>query len=387
VAGFQHILVRGDDALPSAQDRLAFRIAAVFVCVAVCFAVALFPGLARADDSAPLSEPPPGYAMEREGNVRWTYPLSASDEVSALRAFQRLAWQRVVNELGAPVSDVLDIRVALNPEQMQALAPAKSTLPGYADGIAFPKSGLVLLTLTAPETFFRPDMNRVLTHELSHVALERAVRGNPVPRWFSEGVAVHQAGESSLTRIETLWNATLRGKLLTLSELSEKFPNNSHNQIDLAYAQSADFVGFMLDGRDEHGHFQALLKELALGRPFADAVQTTYRVPLSYLEREWRSGLQRHYGRWPALFMGLTFVWVLGAVLLGVAFVRTRLRHRATLRRWAIEEAPILSAPPAPPQPTGATQSSVDEFFDNRRTQSDSGVPTVVHDGQHHTLH
>jgi hypothetical protein len=63
------------------------------------------------------------------------------------------------------------------------------------------------------------------------------------------------------------------------------------------------------------------------------------------------------------------------------------MRHRATLRRWAIEEAPILSVPPPVPQVTGASGSSVDEFFDNRRTQSDSGVPTVVHDGQHHTLH
>jgi hypothetical protein len=375
-----------------AQDCLALRTTALRVAALmgwVCAVCCLLVGSARGDDgsdTAPILEPPLGYATEREGNARWTYPLSAADEVGALRAYQRLAWRRVVAELGVPVSDALDIRVALNPEQMQTLAPPKSALPGYADGIAFPKSGVVLLTLTAPETFFRPDMNRVLTHELSHVALERAVRGAAVPRWFSEGVAVHQAGESSLTRIETLWNATLRGKLLSLAELSNAFPN-SHSQIDLAYAQSADFVGFMLDGRDERGHFQALLRELAKGRSFADAVQSTYHVPLSYLEREWRAGLQRHYGRWPALFMGLTFVWVLGAGLLGVAFVRTRLRDRATLRRWAIEEAPILSAPPPPPQPAGATQSSVDEFFDNRRTQSDSGVPTVVHDGQHHTLH
>ncbi|HET6339192.1 MAG TPA: peptidase MA family metallohydrolase [Polyangiales bacterium] len=376
VAGFRQIL---------AQDSLAFRLAALVICAAT----GLLVGSARADDSAqaaPLTDPPAGYATEREGNVRWTYPLSAADEVGALRTYQRLAWRRVVSELGASVSDTLDIRVALNPEQMQTLAPPNSALPGYADGIAFPKSGLVLLTLTAPETFFRPDMNRVLTHELSHVALERAVRGAALPRWFSEGVAVHQAGESSLTRIETLWNATLRGNLLSLAELSNAFPNG-HSQIDLAYAQSADFVGFMLDGHDERGHFHALLRELANGKAFPEAVQATYHVPLSYLEREWRAGLQRHFGRWPALFMGLTVVWVLGAVLLGIAFVRTRLRHRATLRRWAIEEAPILSAPPPPPQPAGATQSSVDEFFENRRTQSDSGVPTVIHDGQHHTLH
>lgn len=376
VAGFRHI---------PAHDRLAYRVASLVVCVMCCLML-IFSGRAHADTAAPLGELPPGYAMEREGEVRWTYPLSATDEVNALRAYQRVAWRRVISELGVAVSDELDIRVAVNPEQMALLAPPKSALPGYADGIAFPKLGLVLLTLTAPETFFRPDMNRVLTHELSHVALERAVRGAAVPRWFSEGVAVHQAGESSLTRIETLWNATFRGKLLSLAELSQAFPNN-HGEIDLAYAQSADFVGFMLDGRDERGHFQALLRELAQGRPFIDSVQSAYHVPLSYLEREWRASLQRKFGRWPALFMGLTFVWVIGAVLLAAAFVRARLRHRATLRRWAIEEAPILSAPPPPPQPAGATQSSVDEFFDNRRAQNDSGVPTVVHDGQHHTLH
>jgi hypothetical protein len=378
VAGFRQILTQGS---------LAFHIAAAVICAACCLSSGS--ALANDDPHDPQTEPldpPPGYTSERTGNVRWTYPLSAADEVGSLRAYQKLAWQRVVAELGVKVSDSLDIRVALNPEQMQTLAPPKSALPGYADGIAFPKTGLVLLTLTAPETFFRPDMNRVLTHELSHVALERAVNGAAVPRWFSEGVAVHQAGESSLTRIETLWNATLRGKLLSLAELSNAFPAD-HGQIDLAYAQSADFVGFMLDGRDERGHFQSLLRELANGRPFADAVQATYHVPLSYHEREWRAGLQRHYGRWPALFMGLTFVWVIGAALLGIAFVRARLRARATLRRWAIEEAPILSAPPPIPQPAGATQSSVDEFFDNRRTQTDSGVPTVIHDGQQHTLH
>jgi hypothetical protein len=380
-------------ALLGSSNLPAYSPAAVGILVSV--ASLAVPSGARADEkpappaatlATPLLEPPPGYAMERDGNVRWTYPLSASDEVAALRAYQKVAWRRVVNELGAPVSDELDIRVALNPEQMQALAPPKSPLPGYADGVAFPKAGLVLLTLTAPETFFRPDMNRVLTHELSHVALERAVRGGAIPRWFSEGVAVHQAGESSLARIQTLWNATLRGQLLSLQELSTSFPRD-HSQVDLAYAQSADFVGYMLEGQDEQDHFQALLRELALGRPFAEAVQATYHVPLSYLEREWRSTLQRHYGRWPALFMGLTVFWVLGAALLAVAYVRTRMRHRATLRRWAIEEAPILTAPPPAPQPSGATQSSVDEFFDNRRSQTDSGVPTVVHDGQHHTLH
>jgi Peptidase MA superfamily len=335
---------------------------------------------------APVSEPPPGYASEQHGNIRWTYPLSAADEVETLRKGQKAAWQRVASELGARIPDQLDIRVALNPEQMQMLAPPRSSVPGYADGVAYPASGLILLTLTSPESFIRPDMARVLVHEMSHVALHRAVEGRPIPRWFSEGVAVHQAGESSLTRIQTLWDGTLRGNVLSLDELSRAFPKN-HHEIDLAYAQSADFVEFMLASRDERYRFHSLLRSVGEGLAFSDAVHANYHVPLGYLEREWRSTLQRRFGRWPALFMGLTFVWVLGATLLVAAYVRTRIRRRATLRRWAIEEAPILNALPPAPAAGSPPQSSVDDFFDNRRAQNETGVPTVVHDGQHHTLH
>src|SRR5262249_22829786 len=144
----------------------------------------------------------------------------------------------------------LDIRIALAPEQMRALVGPHTPLPGYANGIAFPEAGLVLLTLTEPETFLRPDLQAVLTHELSHVALYRAVRGAALPRWFSEGVAVQQAQESSLNRIRTLWEGTLRGSLLPLDSLANAFPTR-HADIDLAYAQSADFVGYMLSGGDE----------------------------------------------------------------------------------------------------------------------------------------
>jgi hypothetical protein len=342
----------------------------------------------RAANTHPL---PAGYAVETDGAVRWTFPLAAADEVRALRTSQARTWRRVVAELGVSLPSNLDIRVAVAPEQMRALVAPYTPLPGYADGIAFPEAGLILLTLTEPETFLRPDMQAVLTHELSHVALFRAVRGAALPRWFSEGVAVQQARESSFNRTRTLWEGTLRGGLLSLDALSNAFPVR-HSDIDLAYAESADFVGFMMSGGDERSRFRSLLRELAQGGAFPDAIQTAYHVPLGYMEREWRATLTQRFGRWPVLFMGLTSIWVLGAVLLVVGYARARARHRSTLQRWAIEEAPVaspaVSAPPPPPAaPAGAVQSSLDDFFDNRRTKHDPGVPTVVHDGRSHTLH
>jgi hypothetical protein len=333
-------------------------------------------------------ELPAGFATQTDGPVRWTYPISAEDDVRALRAVQARTWRRIVAELGVSISPDLDIRVALNTEQMRGLVPAHTPLPGYADGFALPDAGIILLTLTEPETFLRPDLQTVLAHELSHVALQRAVRGASLPRWFSEGVAVQQADESSFARMRTLWEGTLRGSLLSLDALAGAFPAR-HIEVGLAYAESADFVGFMLSGGDERARFRGLLRELAGGRPFPEAVQTAYHVPIGYMEREWRATLTQRFGRWPVLFMGLTSIWVLGAVLLVVGYARARARHRSTLQRWAIEEAPIVtpSAASAPPPPAGAVQSSLDDFFDNRHAKHDPGIPTIVHDGQSHTLH
>jgi hypothetical protein len=38
--------------------------------------------------------------------------------------------------------------------------------------------------------------------------------------------------------------------------------------------------------------------------------------------------------------------------------------------------------------PAGAVQSSLDDFFDSRHVgKAEPGIPTIVHDGQSHTLH
>jgi Peptidase MA superfamily len=370
----------------SSLAKLALS-ALVLLLASAVHAQALLPSVPAQLNPAEL---PVGYVTQTEGAVRWTYPLAAEDEVRSLRALQPKTWRRIVGEFGVAVAPALDIRVARNPKQMRALVPANTPLPGYADGIAFPETGLVLLTLTEPETFLRPDLQTVLTHELSHVALYRAVGGVALPRWFSEGVAVQQAQESSFGRVKTLWEGTLRRNLLSLDALSEHFPAR-RGEVDLAYAESADFVGFLLSGGGERARFRSLLQQLSQRHAFPEAIEAAYHVPLGYMEREWRAELTQRFGRWPMLFMGLTFLWVLGALLLVIGYLRTRARDRATLQRWAIEEQPVLAVvgpvSAQPVAPTGAVQSSVDDFFDNRHAKHDPGIPTIVHDGQSHTLH
>lgn len=354
---------------------------------------------------------PGGYVMEAQGRVRWMYPEAAQDEIAQLQQELPAAHKTLERALGISVASAWDIRVARQADEMAALAPGHH-VPDYAIGVAYPEEGLILLSLAAPFTFDRPDLSRLLVHELAHVALHHAVRGQPLPRWFNEGVAIHLAGERSITRLRVLWEAAVRGKLQPLETLSRTFPG-THHDVNVSYAQSADLVEHMLSGVDEESRFKQLLGSIRQGQSFEQAVHTAYGVSMGYIEREWRNSLLRRFGRWPSVLSGLTFLWALTAVLLLVGYIRARRRHHRTLARWSIEEAQeaqlleeaqLLQETSALQENQGSQNASVqiavsdgqaarsqrlDDFLDrfNQRTKADAEIPTVEHDGQSHTLH
>jgi hypothetical protein len=183
-----------------------------------------------------------------------------------------------------------------------------------------------------------------------------------------------------------LWEGSVQGRLIPLEALSNAFPARPH-QVNLAYAQSADFVAFLREGEDNLQRFYKLIDLLRTGTAFDKAVFSAYHVPLGYLEREWRYSLQRRFGRLPLLLTGVGTVWVFTSILLFVAYIKTKRKHAAMLRRWAQEEAEAakltqsVQSPPvlhsAPPIPVEIQQPKHDS----------SGVPTVQYDGRSYTLH
>lgn len=343
---------------------------------------------ARADQGNAL---PPGYEVRTEDTVRWTFPKAAASEVDALRVARRRVWPQLAMQLGVDLEPSIDIRIAVNPDDMNALAPPGRSLPAYASGVAFPAEGIILLSFTAPETWIRPDMETLLVHELSHVALHRALNGHAVPRWFAEGLAIAHSGEHSLARIRTLWAASLEGGLIPLRELSSGF-GARHGEVDLAYSQAADFVGFMMDTEARAAQLRALSGRLAAGEAFQPAFAAAYGTSLADFEYSWRVHVAQRFGRWPSILSGLTVVWALAALLLVVGYLRVRGRQRRTLQRWALEEAPLEQPepsatlqPPPPPLPRNAADVVLDAWVDQQR--HDAGIPTIVHEGRSYTLH
>ena len=327
-----------------------------------------------------LPTPPDGYETQHIGSVVWTFPEAERGRVSELIEDFDQRWAEVENDFGVAIDDQLVIRVARNPREMRAMAPVGAPPPDYATGVAYSRWGVILLTMSAPQTWEPPDLEVVLVHELSHVALYRAVLGNPMPRWFNEGVAIHQSEVRLLPRMESLLRAAAQRSMLRLSELDKHFPDHPH-EVNIAYAQSADVVGFLRRSNNDERRFHRLVQSLRDGETFDTALATAYGWTRVGLERQWRESLRTRYRILPALFAGST-IWVAAAILVVFAYRRRRRYHHLKLEQMAyreqLEAVAAASEPPPPPLSQPAPAADV---------VADTSVPIVEHDGKSHTLH
>ncbi|MCB9626670.1 MAG: hypothetical protein H6725_04800 [Sandaracinaceae bacterium] len=350
-----------------------------------------------------LPDTPADYTREVVGTVTWDYPTQATEPTRELIAAWRPAWDAIETDLGEALDSRMTIRVARNADEMRALAPVGLPPPEYAAGVTYPALGLVLLTFTAPHGVEPPDIQKVLVHELSHLALFRAVQGNPVPRWFAEGLAIQQAGELSFERAKVLMRATYGSERIPLRELSERFPTRAYD-VDLAYAQSADIVRFLLDDPRGTVKLRRLVRELRTGATFADALEHAYYMRPAELEREWIADLSSRNRLFP-LLLGGGVAWTLAALLLPIAYLRRRRRARdllaAMARREAQERAERLRelietlrarqavwvVPTAPLLNAAEGEGSDPTPLRQEAASSDGAVPVVRVGDETHTLH
>jgi len=345
----------------------------------------------RVDSKLAIPPPPAGFNTHDGGWVRFAYEPSLRERVQPLITQADSARADLVRRFGRPVLSKVTVYVARTPGEMASLAPEGAPFPRYAAGVAYSDIGFVLLTLHPVDPNARHDLGEVFRHELAHVALHDAVDGRPVPRWLNEGLAVFASGEGSITRLQTLWTATVANELMPLSRLERTFPTDAVG-VSVAYAQAADVVRFLIR-REDQQRFVTMLERIRKGQEFDSALKDSYGLDLATLEFEWREDVSRRYTFWPALFSG-SLIWVGAMGLFVFAWRRRKKRADATLARWEREEAaedelrrrlreaeagrvriviardPRAEALPMPPPPEEGVE-----------------VPRVEHDGRWHTLH
>jgi hypothetical protein len=287
------------------------------------------------DDGLQLPRPPEHFEQRHHGWLELAYAPSLAHWIEPLIKEAEAFKSEVNARLGHTGLDHVYVRLAEDADQMLQLAPAGAPYPAYAEGVAYSRLGLILLSGEPQHPAEDYDLLTTFRHELAHVALYDSIEKHSVPLWFNEGLAIHLSRENAFARSRALWGATVSDDLLPLRQLDQRFPSDVVG-VPLAYAQSADVVRYLLRTQDQE-RFRLMIKRLARGQAFEAALNDSYGMDLYNLESAWREDVKGRFTLWPVLFSG-TVLWTLAVVLVTLAWRRKRARQKQVLERWEREE-------------------------------------------------
>ncbi len=264
--------------------------------------------------------------------------LAAHVAATAPRVFERI----YLDLEGLPRPQTIEIRLVKASSSLQAVAPEGARVPEWAIGVAFPRVGVIAVaTRRGSESI---SVDNTLAHELAHLALGAALGGR-APRWLDEGFAYLHSSDWSFARTQTLTGMAWTGNRYRLFELDRTFPPGE-NEAGRAYAQAYDFVAFLAKrgryaDREDDGNrypFREFLAGIAARNGVQNAAIDAFGVGLDDLEAEWWNSVRQRY-MWAFVGLFTLFVWVVGAALLVLGYVRRRRQNARRLAQMAIEEA------------------------------------------------
>lgn len=277
---------------------------------------------------------PADYVEVRRGEVSIAYPRAMAPLAAPIVERAESDARALRAQLGVESAPTLRVRVVPDIAALRALAPRNAPPPDYAVGVAYPTISLALVSVRQHDQSATPSVQKVFRHELAHVMLGLATNHAPVPRWFAEGLAIEQAAERTFERMERLAMASFSGGLIPWRTLDGSF-SEGHGEVDVAYAQSADMVNWLIRMQGP-ARLPVLTMHLRAGVPFEGAVRETWGRTLAGMESEWRDDARTRFTLAPLWSGG--FLGIAGAALTMAAVMRRRSRAKKTLARWDREE-------------------------------------------------
>lgn len=280
-----------------------------------------------------LGAPRPELVTGERRTARFRVLHTERTRKAAAQLAERLEAERdaFVAILGRDWPGITEVRLGAGRAELEGLALPGGRPPSWAIALAYPSHGIILLDALQLSS---AEGNETLRHELAHVALGGIGAG--WPRWFQEGLAQHLTGErTSLAHYTTLFGAVHGERILAFDDLTQGWPERPID-VELAYAQSASFVGWLSERHGGAG-LGAILDHVAAGAPFPIAFARAFETSLRLEEEAWRETLPARYGWMPWVMVGSSAL-SLAALLCVVGFVLRRRRLAARLAQMEQEE-------------------------------------------------
>jgi hypothetical protein len=268
-------------------------------------------------------------------------PIAKEVSERAPRLFRKVS-RRLDLRSPSPVTILVAARRPTTVEASRRLG--LSRVPRWAAGVADGERRRIVLFRNHLGGYPHRDLDGLIAHEASHLILHAALpRGQDVPRWFDEGLAMVVERDLSVHDAFQLARLSLLSGPFPLEAIADSWPGDGASA-RLAYAQSFGLVAFA-DELAGPGSPRRLVSAMRRGQAFDRAFERAYGVRPAILDRLWRERLTDRVWRIPLYVLGGLLNAAMG-LLAVVAVVKVRRVRRKRLAEMEAREA--LAAPPGP---------------------------------------
>jgi hypothetical protein len=229
---------------------------------------------------------------------------------------------RLSNLIGPSATDSIDVFIVSSNARFDSLTGP--SIPDWGAGVAMPHKNRIVvkspLILTGEKS-----LGELVAHEFSHIALSRAVRSQPVPRWLNEGMAMYSSAEWGWGDNLAMGWAVISGNIIPLSKI-EQLNRFQSGQAQVAYSESYLAFRYFLDTYGRSG-LRILLAGLAEGHSIDDAFVSATGTDQAGFGREFSIYLHGRYNVITMIFNS-NILWILLALLIVVGFVLYLFRRK-----------------------------------------------------------
>ncbi len=287
-------------------------------------------------DQSDLPPIPQGWETIRGPFVQVHGPSENLDTLIRLSRQAEKALPELAASLRVGIGGTTHIYLADSEQRFRDLQPGQA--PTWAEGVAYPGMGLILLKSPQIRPGTAEPLEVVLKHELVHVLLGRAFAPEVPPTWLQEGLAQVWAGQVGPETTQTLAQGVAADNLLSLNGLSRGFPSDPV-RARIAYAQSADFIGWL---RDEYGEEAVgeLIRQLANGAAIEGAVHSATGDFIDDIDTRWRGRLQSS-GMGLGIFANVDMLFGAAGILLVIGGIARRRQYKRNIEQKAEQEAAL----------------------------------------------
>ncbi len=244
----------------------------------------------------------------------------------------QLAYLKLSQELGVELIDSLAVFLAPSKQAFDQIVG--KNIPNWSDGLASPMKNMIILK--SPKWIpTDKDVNAIATHELVHIMVDRAVKGNPLPTWLNEGLAVYYSGEKGYASSTLVSKSLITKSLIPLSDIDDVLSFHL-DKAQLAYQQSYLAVVYLFDNYGVEAVRNIILK-VSEGNNLNEAFIEVLDRDLWKFEEEWLQYVEQQY-RWYFLVEVDNYLWVLILGLFVLGFIVIRRRNKRVIQQWQKED-------------------------------------------------